>query len=132
VGVPQVGVDQKVNYANYWVQTVSTKSKNQDYAWDFIQFASSEANVEKYLMDNRFPTALRSTKMINKQLAEPDLAPFAEQLLTAKSWYKGYDSASAEKIFTDMIDNVLQGTLTSVEALKQGAEKTNRTFAPNI
>lgn len=122
--VPQVGEQQKVNYANYWVETVSRKTKNVDYAWDFVQFITNEQNVVKYLSANGKPTALRSTKLINQQLADENLAPFAGELLTAKSWYKGNDENGAEGVFADMINNVLGG-LDAQKAVTNAAARIN-------
>ncbi len=126
--VPQVGEQQKVNYANYWVETVSSKSKNKDYAWDFIQFATKEENVAGFLDKNKKPTALRSAKIINQQLADEKISIWADQLLTARSWYKGYDPTGAEKAFTDMINAVNSGTLDTAKAVKQAVEKINQTI----
>jgi multiple sugar transport system substrate-binding protein len=127
-GVPQVGEQQKVNYANYWVETVSSKTKNKDFAWDFIQFATREENVSKFLDKNKKPTALRSAKIINQQLADEKIAIFADQLLTARSWYKGYDPTGAEKAFAEMINAVNSGTLDTPKAVKQAVEKINSTI----
>ncbi|NQT49427.1 extracellular solute-binding protein [Candidatus Kuenenbacteria bacterium] len=124
-GMPQVGENQKVNYANYWVEGVSKKTKVKDYAWDFVQFITDEANVEMYLNYTKKPTALRSTKIINNQLANEELTVFADQLLTAKSWYHGYNSTAAEEAFAEMINAVLSGEVISRKALMQAVEKVN-------
>ena len=48
--LPQIeGSDKKVNFANYWVQTVSKKSQHINEAWDFVQFASRAENIKAYL-----------------------------------------------------------------------------------
>jgi ABC-type glycerol-3-phosphate transport system substrate-binding protein len=126
--VPQVGDDQKVNYANYWVETVSNKTEQNEYAWDFIKFITDEKNVEAYLDETNKPTALRSTKLINKQLADPEMEAFADQLLTAKSWYKGYNATAAEEAFKEMINGVLDGTFISEMAIKNAVSKVNRSI----
>ncbi|MFA6537446.1 MAG: extracellular solute-binding protein [Patescibacteria group bacterium] len=125
--VPQVGGEnQKANYANYWVETVSKKSKNANYAWDFLQFATEESNIETYLTVNKKLPALRSTKLINKALADEILGPSAEQLLTARSWYHGYDSALAEEAFANMVEDVLLGRVEEpVEAINSAVDKVN-------
>ncbi len=106
--LPQIDPNFRRNYANYWVETVSKKTKQPDAAWDFVQFAASEAQAKTYLAKTAKPTALRS--LINAQLNDGDLAPFAEQVLTAKSWYKGTNTTAAETAFTEMIEAVLAGT----------------------
>lgn len=125
--MPQIeGSNYKVNYANYWVESIAKKSKNSDQAWDFLQFATSKDQADKFLSKAKKPTALRS--LINKQLEDFDLKVFAQQLLTAKSWYHGKDFSAVEKIFADMITNVNKGELTIREAIKSGVNKVNQTY----
>lgn len=130
--VPQVGENQKVNYANYWVETVSNKTKIKDYAWNFLQFITDEKNVENYLDKNKKPTALRSTALINKQLADEEIAVFADQLLTAKSWYHGYNSTGAEEAFAEMVNSVLSGNLEPIKALKQAVLKVQYSLTKKL
>ncbi|MEK7158879.1 MAG: extracellular solute-binding protein [Patescibacteria group bacterium] len=123
--VPQVGEGQRVNYANYWVEGVSNKTKIKNYAWDFAQFVSDEKNVVKYLEKNKKPTALKSTKLINAQLLDEELAAPVEQLLTAKSWYHGESPNAAETIFAEMINSVVNSSLQPQQAINQAVEKIN-------
>ncbi len=101
---PQIeGNPNEANVANYWVETVSAKSKYQNEAWDFIQFMTTKPEVAKlYLDKTKHPTALRS--LINEQLNNDELKVFAGQLLIAKSWYRGRDFLAAEKAFNEMVD----------------------------
>jgi len=101
--LPQIENSPKVNYANYWVETVLKKSEHPDIAWDFVQFAARAENVKSYLEKTKKPTALRA--LIEEQLEDEDIDVFADQLLTAKSWYRGKDANAMEKIFKEMIDN---------------------------
>ncbi|WKZ28802.1 MAG: extracellular solute-binding protein [Patescibacteria group bacterium] len=105
--VPQIDPAARVNYANYWVETVSKKTKNPDAAWDFVQFAAKADQAKLYLAKTGKPTALRS--LVNTQLSEPDLGVFASQVLTAKSWYQGVNIAATEGAFDEMIDATLAG-----------------------
>jgi multiple sugar transport system substrate-binding protein len=99
---------QQVNFANYWLLTVSKKSKYTDEAWDFIQFlATQEDNVKAYLQAVQQPPALRG--LIEDYTEDQKLGPFAEQLLTAKSWYRGQDPIAAEEIIAEMIDSAAAG-----------------------
>lgn len=106
--IPQIDPAAKVNYANYWVETVSKKTKNPDLAWDFLQFAANAERAKTYLAKTAKPTALRS--LVNEQLSDADLGVFASQVLTAKSWYQGVNIAATEAAFNEMIDAALQGT----------------------
>jgi multiple sugar transport system substrate-binding protein len=105
--LPQLNPDAPTNYANYWVQGVSKKTKNANWAWDFLRFAASPDNNGKYLDAAKKPTALRGG--IAKQLDDLDLSVFAEQMLTTKSWYHGQNEPAYEKAFADLINNVLNG-----------------------
>lgn len=100
VKLPQIK-GREVNMANYWVEVVSQKSEHKDAAWDFLEFAASKENVKSYLENTEKPTALRS--LVNTQTDDQKIGVFAEQLLTSKSWYEGYDYSAAEKALKDMI-----------------------------
>jgi ABC-type glycerol-3-phosphate transport system substrate-binding protein len=123
--VPQIAGSKVVNYANYWLETVSKSSKNQDWAWDFLQFATSADQVKTYLAAAKKPTARRA--LIETQITDIDLAPFAGQILTAKSWYKGNDSAVTEAAFLQLIDDALAG-LKLDEAIRNAQNKVSQTL----
>lgn len=106
VAVPQVNQNSPVNFASYWLETVSKKTKYPNEAWDFILFAANSKNVVNYLNKVKKPTALRS--LIASQLEDADLGPFAKQLLTAQSWYRGRDAKRAEEYFVNMIEDVFR------------------------
>lgn len=105
--IPQIAGGRQVNYANYWVEGVAKNSGSSDYAWDFVQFATSADQVGKYLTIARKTTGLRG--LINTQLNDESLGPSAEQVLTAESWYRGRDADAMEKALNDFADNVLVG-----------------------
>ncbi|MBI2099547.1 extracellular solute-binding protein [Candidatus Uhrbacteria bacterium] len=123
---PQIEGNPEINFANYWIESVSRKTKNPNEAWDFVQFLAGAEQVKKYLDKARRPTALRA--LISGQLEDEDLAPFANQTLTAQSWYRGKDAGSAEKAFIDMIESTISGALPAREALRFTAEKVNQTI----
>ncbi len=127
--LPQLAsTTQPVNIANYWVETVSKKSQHINEAWDFIQFITRAENVTSYLDKTKRPTALRS--LIEQQLSEEYLDVFASQLLTARSWYKGYDAKSAQKIMAEMIDNVVDNPDQLQAIANLGASKLSQTLLP--
>ncbi len=139
--LPQIeGNAKTVGFANYWVEVVSkkilTNSKNlalgSDYAkqkldtaWDFIQYATKAENVTSYLDSANKPTALRS--LIESQIDDTELGVFAEQILTAKSWYKGSDAIAAEKAMKEMIDNAVTGQKVLTDVLENGVQKVQQT-----
>ena len=125
-GVPQISGGREVNYANYWVETVSKDSEFTDWAWSFILFAADEENVSLYLNNAQKPTALRS--LISDQLDDEDLGAFAEQTLTAESWYKGYDASAMEEAMQDLIDAVLGGTEDPGGEMSSAASRVAQTL----
>ncbi len=124
--VPQVDTNNAKNYANYWVEVVSKQSKNPEAAWDFVQFVTKADQAKKYLGRTKRPTALLS--LINDQLSDLDLSPFAAALPTAKSWYHGTDASATEKAFSEMIDGMLAAEADPKRLVEIGATKVNQTI----
>lgn len=122
----QIEGNHEINYANYWLETVSKKTKYSNEAWDFILFATQEEQAKLYLEKNKKPTALRS--LIKKQEEDYDLSIFAKQVLTAQSWYRGNAGDFMKKIFNELIDETLKGGTEIKILLNSTAEKINQTF----
>lgn len=125
--MPQIANNPEVYSANYWVEVVSEKTENVDEAWDFVQFMAQAEQAEKYLAVTHKPTAHKA--LINKQLDDIELGTFAEQLLSARSWYTGYDVFAAESVFADMINTVAQNSDVDInQLLRLSAQKLTQTF----
>jgi multiple sugar transport system substrate-binding protein len=123
--VPQIS--NPINFANYWVETVSKKSAHQNEAWDFILFITTNKNNNKiFLSKAHLPTALR--ELISSQLDDLELSAFASQILTAKSWYKGKNAQAAEQIFKDMINQNLEGAMPAEQIINLAVSKINQTY----
>ncbi len=124
--VPQISGAQEVNFANYWVEVVSKDTEDEDWAWGFILYAADEDNVGSYLDEAGKPTALRS--LISSQLDDEMIGPFAEQVLTATSWYHGSDIDAAEEALNELIDNILSGIYEGEDAIELAASKVSQTY----
>ncbi|MGC9049044.1 MAG: extracellular solute-binding protein [Patescibacteria group bacterium] len=125
--LPQIkGSLKEANIANYWVETVAKKTKYPNEAWIFLMFAAENQNVKTYLDRTKRPTANRA--LIQSQLENIDLAPFASQVLTAQSWYRGRNWPSAEKALREMIDDVVEGRRTIKEAINYYVQIVNQTY----
>ncbi len=123
--MPQIEGLPEVNFAKYYLQTVSKKSKQTNEAWDFIQFISKAEEAKKYLTKTVRPTALRS--LVEIQVNDDRLNIFATQLLTAKSWYLGSNQQVVETAFKEMIAAVLAG-LDLPKAAATAASKIQQTL----
>ncbi|OGL70507.1 hypothetical protein A3B32_02200 [Candidatus Uhrbacteria bacterium RIFCSPLOWO2_01_FULL_53_9] len=123
--VPQLG-SSRVDYANYWIHTVSKKSKSPDWAWDFVLYAADKEQVMSYLNAAQKPTALRA--LILEQLDDAQLGVFADQVLTAQDWYNGSNAIAAENAIVQMIDAVVEGDVLIEEALPIAEQQVNQTL----
>lgn len=130
--VPQIqGAANPVNYTDYWVETVSHQTKNDplkiDAAWGFLNFATSQDEVQKYLKKTKKPSAWRS--LIDGQKQDPDISVYANQTLSATHWYKGKDVLRADQIFKDMIKNITSASAENQNAIiQQAANLINQTY----
>jgi ABC-type glycerol-3-phosphate transport system substrate-binding protein len=116
-----------INFANYWVEVVSKKSQYQNEAWDFVQFITQAEQAKSYLDKTKRPTALRS--LISDQSNDDTVGVFANQVLTAKSWYLGKDESAAEDAMKDMIDTVNKNDGSKLkDIIDNGAEKVQQTI----
>lgn len=130
----QLNPDQPVNAANYWLQTVTEKSKHQNEAWDLVNYLTHSKAVKDYLDTTARPSALRT--YISGQLDNPVLFPFVSQALVANSWYKGRNYDGAVKSLGDMTHQWLApipGNKDPLgwqqEILNRAASQMNQTFA---
>ncbi len=107
--VPQINPGAKVNVANYWLWTVSKRSKSPDLAWYLVNTMTGKDAVQSYLTAAKRPAARKA--LLDAQFDDPDVGVFASQVLTAKSWYKGVDAPGMEAALSDLIDSVVKGTV---------------------
>ncbi len=113
--VPQASTVDSRTYANYWPLVVSLNTKNSDAAWQFAYYMAAGDGTVPYLNATARPTARRN--LIDQQKTDPDLGVFAEQALTARSWFQ-VDNAAIEAIFSDMIDAVNLGGQSFQQAIR--------------
>lgn len=123
------GAEGTKYYANYWVNVVSNKSKYKSFSWSFVQETASETMVKVFLDKYNKPTALRS--LIEAQKADQNTKAYAGQLLTADSWYEGYDIDLAEQYTKEFLDDVLSGKINlnaDGEALNTYISRIQKTY----
>jgi len=120
--LPQVSTSDVKNYANYWAVGVSKSSRISNEAWRFVSYLASREGATDYLAQTMRPSARRD--IIDLQKNDLRLGVFANQALTAKSWYQT-DNSAIESIFAGMIDNVNFGRLSVREALQNAETEVN-------
>ena len=122
-GIPQPdGAAVKVNFANYWGESVSKSSPNAAAAWDFLKFATSRDQLSAYYAKHKLPSSRKD--LIPGQQADTQIGVFADSALTAKSVYK-QDADLFEGVFLKMIDDVILRNLTPAQALSNAAQQVN-------
>lgn len=120
---PQIkGSSKRYDYANYWGFAVANNSANKEVAWDVLTFLGKQENVATYCETTQNPASRRD--VLNEQLQNPDLKVFAEQALTAQSWYQT-DPSQIETIFADMIESVALGEVEPEQALSDTTDRVN-------
>lgn len=125
--VPQIsGTLKQVNYARYWLETVSKKTKYPQEAWAFVLYATEAQNARTFIETIKKPTAHRL--LIEKQLEDFDVAPFAKGVLTAQTWYRGKNYSLVEEAFKEMVKNFLNGEKPINEIVNYAAQKVNLTY----
>ncbi len=121
--LPQISNDvTKVNFANYWSESVTKASKNQEVAWDFLNFITSKTELTKYYAKHKLPASRKD--IVPSQIGDQDIGVFAEGILTAKSVYKK-DASVFEAVFVKMIDDVILNNAKISEVLHNAAQQIN-------
>ncbi|MGB9911665.1 MAG: extracellular solute-binding protein [Microgenomates group bacterium] len=126
IPVPQIS-ENEVNWATFWVEGVAKKSKYKQEAFKFLKFLSSPSTLEKlYQAESNlrlFGEIYPRKEMAEKLKDNPFVAPFLEQITTAKTWWLcsfTWDNGINDrmiKYFEDAVNAVNQGK-TAKEALE--------------
>ncbi len=70
--------------------------------------------------------ALRA--LVADQQKDLDLQVFANQLLTANSWYRGNDGPAMETAMRELIEQMNKGETLPMDALNAAAQKVQKTL----
>jgi ABC-type glycerol-3-phosphate transport system substrate-binding protein len=103
---PQVNPNSPVNYTVYWAEGVSKNSKYPEVAWDFYNFMTSYEIMNIYTANTLRPASRLDLAKAQEQ--DTILGPFAAQVPTAKSYYKG-NNAQSDAAMLQMISTALSG-----------------------
>jgi ABC-type glycerol-3-phosphate transport system substrate-binding protein len=116
----------QINYANYWIYTVSQKTKYPNEAWNFIQYMANEKRAKSYLAKTKKISVLKS--ILTSQINDLDLGVFAAQTLTASTWYRGKCASETTDYFKTMIDRVANKEDTALNSLNLAAKQIQETL----
>ncbi len=101
--LPQIEGNPEVNFANYWVWTVAKKSKESETAWNFINYLVKQENEKQYLDRAKRPPANKA--LIEDYLDDEQMGVFASQILTSRTWYRGYDPEAMEQAIEQLVED---------------------------
>lgn len=116
--LPQIkGAPENINFVNYWGWSVSNRSKNTEAAWTFLKFLTDREQINNYL---------RSTKRASSQKDTSGGADkiFEDQKSYSKTIFKG-NAEEYDKIFNEMIDNVVKYNQPNQGSIDTAARKAN-------
>jgi multiple sugar transport system substrate-binding protein len=120
--MPQISQDAPRTYANYWAPAVSAASKNIGLAWQFVSFITSHDEVISYLNETQRPSARRDVIAVQKD--DLTLGVFAQQALTAQSWFQA-DNVANENIFSDLINDVIHHERSITDAIQRAEDRVS-------
>ncbi len=112
----------KVNFANYWAETVSKSTPNSAVAWDFLKFITQKDALSGYYSKHKLVSSRKD--LLNEQISDPEIGVFAENALSARSVYKK-DPSAFEGIFAKMIDDVALRSITPSNAIQTAIQQIN-------
>jgi len=121
---PQLSQGSAVNYPKYWGLAVSKQGKNPSGAWDFVQFATTNADaLNAYASATNNLPALKT--FIDYNLNNKDYGVFATEALSARSWWIP-DAARTDEILNNAILRVISGGANSTQALHEAQGSINQ------
>jgi len=123
---PNVSIEKRDAYANYYAETVGRTSQHPREAWDFLLFMSNKDNLDFYNSKTHRPSSRRD--MIESQKLDPIYGVFAEQTGYAES-LSILDYSKYSEIFGKAIDSVV-ATGSAAEAVRT-AEDAIKTLLPS-
>lgn len=120
--IPQNNIQDPVTVANYWGEVVSKNSEHPNEAWDFINYMIKRSRQNSlFRLTGRIP-ARKDSLEINT--GRKYYGSVAKQVEYSQSWYR-HNSSDVEKIFDQMINNVLHDKISSRVAVETGVRDIN-------
>ena len=106
MSLPQVrDTDTPVDYASYWVETVTKNADNPDLAWQVVRDLALQMGGQYRSATGR-PDPSPVVSVPSALDRSNPLDPFSFQQQTATSWYKSKRPDKIDTIFHDLIQHV--------------------------
>ncbi len=92
--VPQLGGNERINWATYWAQTVAKDSSHSAVAWDFLKFITEPEQLRtlgETVQDNGRPIGIIYPweSMASEISDEKYLSAYVQSMQSARSWRMG-------------------------------------------
>jgi multiple sugar transport system substrate-binding protein len=117
--VPQLP-NTKVAWASYWVEGVSSQSKNKDLAWQLLKYLSEKETLRKFYtsasQERLFGEPFSRTDLADQLAGDPYTAAYVSTAPYAESWYlcsRTFDSGINEQVikyYEDALNAIESGT----------------------
>lgn len=115
-----------VQYNVGMVSKASQLRAKSKFAWNFLVYITNSSQVTSYLNTTARLSARK--KILATQKDDPIKGLFANQLLTARSWYHGNDGPAVDGYLSALITSVLEGKTDAQQALNLAAEQVQSTL----
>lgn len=120
------GQTRFINSAVYDVGMVAKASdlkKRSTQAWNFLNYAARDRNVTSYLNPTGQLSALKSVLVTQRKDQNKQI--FADQLLTARTWYRGRNGPAVEAQLESFVTSVQTNQATLTDALRLLGDQIN-------
>ena len=112
-----------VDFATYYVMTVTKNSQKQDAAWKFLSYMVSRGGIRSYDAATGRSKPFKIDEIpANLTERASSSNPFKFQPMTAVGWYRSKETVKANLIWKNMITNAATGAMDSQKALDLGAK----------
>lgn len=121
--MPQVSLQNNINFASYEGLAVSKQSKNLASAWKFAIYATTDiSQAGNYLMSTKHPPAIRALIGYNEN--DPIYKVFTKQALSAVGFSpKNYEAAIDS--LNEALPKIISGQLATQRALSEVESQIN-------
>lgn len=127
--VPQQPTEtgERVNWADYWAEAVSSECEHPDVAWDFLYFISQpdalNAFYEKCKESRAFGEIYPRKDMAEEIITDQYVGAYVKMAETATSW-RMVDQEKSSEEFESLIEEIASRGELSVSAIQADLEET--------